>query len=73
LQQALETFEQIMAYRNDMYLRLSHRVRTTVRGGMTVFALVGVAMFVLLITLVIQVEHASSPGCQEICFRNFFR
>lgn len=58
LQQALETFEQIMAYRNDMYLRLSHRVRTTVRGGMTVFTLVGVAMFVLLVTLVIQVEHA---------------
>ena len=60
LQQALETFEQIMAYRNDMYLRLSHRVRTTVRGGMAVFALVGVAMFVLLITLVMQVEHAQN-------------
>ena len=58
LQQALEAFEQIMAYRNEMYLRLSHRVRSTVRGGMAVFALVGVAMFVLLITLVMQVEHA---------------
>lgn len=58
LQQALETFEQIMTYRNDMYLRLARRVRTAVRGGMAVFALVGMAMFLLLVTLVMQVEHA---------------
>lgn len=58
LQQALETFEQIMAHRNDMYLRLSQRVQTTVRGGMAVFAMVGVAMFVLLVTLAMQVGHA---------------
>jgi hypothetical protein len=58
LHQALGTFEQIMAYRNDMYLRLSRRVRTAVRGGMAVFALVGMAMFILLVTLAMQVEHA---------------
>ena len=55
---ALHSFEQIMSYRNEMYLRLSHRVRATVRGGMAVFALVGIAMFLLLVTLVMQVEHA---------------
>ncbi len=58
LLEALRSFEQIMSYRNEMYLRLSRRVRATVRGGMAVFALVGLAMFVLLITLVMQVEHA---------------
>ena len=58
LLEALHSFEQIMAYRNEMYLRLSHRVRATVRGGMAVFAMVGLAMFLLLITLVMQVDHA---------------
>lgn len=58
LLQALESFEQIMSHRNEMYLRLSHRVRYTVRGGMAVFATIGVAMFVLLATLVMQVDHA---------------
>lgn len=58
LQHALEAFEQIMEYRGAMYLRLSQRVRTTVRGGMVVFALIGLAMFVLLATLVTQVQHA---------------
>lgn len=55
---ALRSFEQIMGYRNEMYLRLSQRVRTTVRGGMAVFAMVGLAMFLLLATLVMQVNHA---------------
>ena len=55
---ALHSFEQIMAYRNEMYLRLSNRVRATIRGGMAVFAMIGLAMFLLLITLVTQVEHA---------------
>lgn len=58
LQRALETFEKIMTYRSEMYLHLSRRMRVTVRGGMGVFAAVGLAMFVLLITLVVQVEHA---------------
>lgn len=58
LQRALETFEKIMTYRSEMYLHLSRRVRVTVRGGMGVFAAVGLAMFVLLITLVVRVEHA---------------
>jgi len=58
LLEALRSFEQIMAYRNEMYLRLSQRVRTTVRGGMAVFAMVGIAMSVLLVTLVMQVDHA---------------
>jgi methyl-accepting chemotaxis protein len=61
---ALVTFEQIMAYRSEMYLRLSARVRTTVRGGMAVFAMVGLAMFVLLATLVMQVEHAYDTTTQ---------
>lgn len=47
-----------MTYRSEMYLHLSRRVRVTVRGGMGVFAAVGLAMFVLLITLVVRVEHA---------------
>ena len=55
---ALHSFEQIMAYRNELHMRLSRRVRATVRGGMAVFAMVGLAMFLLLITLVMQVEHA---------------
>jgi hypothetical protein len=59
---ALHSFEQIMAHRNEMYLRLSQRVRSTVRGGMAVFALVGLAMFVLLITLVMQVDHARTSS-----------
>ena len=58
LLEALRSFEQIMGYRNEMYLRLSQRVRTTVRGGMAVFAMVGLAMFLLLITLVMQVDRA---------------
>ena len=58
LQRALESFERIMTYRSEMYLHLSKRVRVTVRGGMGVFAAVGLAMFLLLITLVLQVEHA---------------
>ncbi|MDX1698507.1 MAG: hypothetical protein R3308_09485 [Thiohalobacterales bacterium] len=59
---ALRSFEQIMGYRNEMYLRLSQRVRTTVRGGMAVFAMVGLAMFLLLITLVMQVGHARNSS-----------
>jgi len=62
LLEALKSFEQIMAYRNEMYLRLSQRVRTTVRGGMAVFAMVGIAMFVLLITLVTEVDHARTSS-----------
>ena len=64
LQRALESFEKIMTYRSEMHLHLSKRVRVTVRGGMGVFAAVGVAMFVLLITLVIQVEHAVDSSRQ---------
>ncbi len=59
---ALRSFEQIMGHRNEMYLRLSGRVRQTVRGGMAVFALVGIAMFLLLITLVMQVNHARTSS-----------
>lgn len=62
LLEALRSFEQIMGYRNEMYLRLSQRVRTTVRGGMAVFAMVGLAMFLLLITLVMQVGHARTSS-----------
>jgi hypothetical protein len=64
LQRALESFEKIMTYRSEMYLHLSKRVRVTVRGGMGVFAAVGIALFVLLITLVIQVEHAVESSRQ---------
>ncbi|MEZ5541799.1 MAG: hypothetical protein R3F42_07130 [Pseudomonadota bacterium] len=64
LQRALESFEQIMTYRSEMYLHLSRRVRVTVRGGMAVFAAVGIALFVLLITLVVQVEHAVDSSRQ---------
>lgn len=64
LQRALESFEKIMTYRSEMYLHLSKRVRVTVRGGMGVFAAVGLALFVLLITLVIQVEHAVESSRQ---------
>ena len=64
LQRALESFEKIMTYRSEMYLHLSRRVRVTVRGGMGVFAAVGLAMFLLLITLVIQVEHAVESSRQ---------
>lgn len=60
--EALRSFEQIMGYRNEMYLRLSGRVRQTVRGGMAVFGLVGIAMFLLLITLVMQVNHARTSS-----------
>ncbi len=64
LQRALQAFEKIMTYRSELYLLLSKRVRVTVRGGMAVFAAVGIAMFLLLITLVIQVEHAVESSVQ---------
>lgn len=64
LQHSLEKFEQIMEHRSEMYLRLSHRVRTVVRGGMAVFAMVGLAMFILLYTLVVQIQHARASTAQ---------
>lgn len=58
LQDALEKFEQIMEYRSAMHLRLVRRVRSVVRGGMAIMAMVGIALFLLLLTLVIQADRA---------------
>lgn len=62
LQDALDNFEQIMAYRGDMYTRLADRVRTVVRGGMAMLLLVSIGLFLLLYTLAMEIQHARSSA-----------